>query len=75
MDRYGVEIDAIVDINPSKQGKFIPITGIEVISPDQFMDRYHEGTEIVVMNRNYLDEIQSMIGNGFTYLLPDEFDQ
>ena len=45
-----------VDINPYKQGKFMPGTGQQIVSP-QFLTQYQPGT-IIVMNPIYCDEIQ-----------------
>jgi len=73
MQRLGVVIDAIVDINPSKQGKFAPVTGIAIISPQQFLDDFPKDTEVIVMNRNYLTEIKSITKSQFNYRVPDEF--
>ncbi len=46
----------VVDINPLRQGKFVPITGHPIISPDQLLEiRPHT---VLVMNQNYLKEIE-----------------
>ncbi len=45
----------LVDLNPGKQGRFTPGTGLEVRSPDSLLDR--EVAAYIVMNPNYKDEI------------------
>lgn len=57
--RLEQEIDVVVDINPHKQGRFLPATGHAVISPKE-LRQYQPGV-IVVMNPIYLDEVQRQI--------------
>lgn len=48
-------IDCVIDINPNKQGGFVPVTGHAVVSPE---DAARRGVAaIVAMNPNYADEI------------------
>lgn len=51
------EVDCVVDINPYKQGKFMPGTGHEVIAPSALSD--HEPSLVIVMNPIYVDEIRN----------------
>ncbi len=67
MARAGTPIHAVVDVNPVKQGKYLGITGLQVISPDKIITELPAGSEIIVMNANYLDEIRRMTSNRFTY--------
>ena len=53
------EVEVVVDINPHKQGKFLPATGHPVISPEQ-LKAYKPGV-IVVMNSIYLTEVQQQL--------------
>lgn len=53
------EVEVVVDINPHKQGKFLPATGHPVISPEQLKD-YAPGI-VVVMNSIYLNEVQQLL--------------
>jgi len=46
-----------VDIDEDKQGKYIPVTGQLIISPEQAIS--FEPDLIIVANANYLDEIRS----------------
>lgn len=49
------QIDCVVDINPYKQGKFIPGAGHEVIAPNQLADRKPD--LVIAMNPIYTSEI------------------
>ncbi len=50
------EIEAVVDINPNRQGYFMAGTGHSIISPEQL--REIKPDYVVVMNRVYTDEIR-----------------
>ncbi len=52
-------IEYVVDLNPSKHGKFIPCTGQQVIAPD-FLKGYKPQT-IIIMNPIYHTEIKQTI--------------
>jgi SAM-dependent methyltransferase len=54
-------INCVVDINPDKQGKFIPGTGHPIINYPQVFKR--KITSVIVMNPNYMDEIRKLISN------------
>ena len=64
-ERAGFPVDRVIDINPAKQGKFLPATGLEVLSPEAGLDGVPKRSIINVMNPNYLDEIQKMVGPNF----------
>lgn len=50
---------AAVDINPARQGRFLPKTGIEVISPERLKA---EGTDLVIAtNPNFATEIEAQV--------------
>lgn len=53
------EVEVVVDINPHKQGMFLPATGHRVISPQQLAE-YRPGV-VVVMNSIYLSEVQQQL--------------
>ena len=63
--RAGQQIDYAIDVNPAKQGKFMPVTGIEIVSPSNAMHFLEDGAEICVLNPNYLKEIDGMTKNKF----------
>lgn len=69
--RCGYPVDAIVDINPAKQGKFIAVTGLQVQSPEAVLLQMRPADPIFVSNSNYLDEIKAMTRNRFTYVSLD----
>lgn len=50
------EIDRVVDINPFKQGKYLPGTGHQVVSPEALRDIKPD--VVIVMNPIYVDEIK-----------------
>lgn len=50
------ELEYVVDINPYRQGKFMPGTGHEIVAP-RFLKQY-KPHKIIVMNPVYCDEIQ-----------------
>lgn len=52
-------IDSVIDINISKQGAYIPGTGHPIIGPSSITQR--DIRYIIVMNRNYIKEIQQMV--------------
>jgi SAM-dependent methyltransferase len=74
MLRAGAAIDHAVDINPAKQGRFLPGSGIRVSSPEQALEFLRLGADIFVMNSNYLPEISAQSGNRFNYLKVDAYE-
>ncbi|WP_287601779.1 class I SAM-dependent methyltransferase [Thiothrix sp.] len=71
MQRSGVVIDFIIDINPAKQGKYLAATGLRVSSPEEVTSQIQSNTNIFVMNSNYLPEIRKTTNNQFNYLTVD----
>lgn len=60
-------ISCLVDINPNKQYKYIPLTGHPVVPPFGILNLV--GEDVVVMNNNYMEEArQAMRGWGFNIL-------
>jgi hypothetical protein len=70
MERAGTPVNAVIDINPVKQGKHLAVTGLRVHAPEDILPTLPDGTEIIVMNDNYLEEIKNMAGSRFTYTSP-----
>lgn len=64
-ERAGQPVDRVIDINPAKQGRYLPATGLRVMSPEEGLAGLPKGSTIYVMNPNYLDEIRTMAGPGF----------
>jgi len=50
------EVEYVVDINPFRQGKFMPGTGQQIVGPD-FLGEYKPDC-VIVMNPVYVDEIR-----------------
>jgi hypothetical protein len=69
----GGAVGMAIDINPAKQGKYLPATGLQVRSPSDAMARLAPGTDIYVMNSNYLEEIRAVTQGRFT-LIPVDRD-
>lgn len=55
--RQGKTFRFAIDINPAKQGKYLPGSGLRVFSPEEGMKEIHPKDTICVMNSNYMDEI------------------
>jgi len=53
------EISYVIDINPYKQGCFLPKTGHCVFAPEELQER--PADIIIVMNPTYRSEIQSLL--------------
>ena len=52
-------IDRIVDVNPRKQGKFVPCSGQQVIQPEELAAA--PPSLVIVMNGLYTDEIKQTL--------------
>jgi len=71
MQRAGIQIDFVVDINPAKQGKYLPATGLLVCSPEDLANQLDPSSDIFVMNGNYLNEIKHLTNSRFNYIMVD----
>ena len=69
--RAGQRVGTVIDINPAKQGKYLPSTGLRVQSPAEALPSLRKGSTIYVMNSNYLEEIKKMSSNAFNYMAVD----
>jgi hypothetical protein len=69
--RAGRPVDMVIDVNPAKQGKYMPGTGLEVLSPAAALPLLPAGATIFVMNSNYLPEIEHVAGNAYRYVGAD----
>jgi len=54
-DPEGQVIDHVIDVNPAKQGKYLPRSGLLVVPPAESVSR--KTKTVFVMNPNYFDEI------------------
>jgi hypothetical protein len=66
--RAGLSVELVIDVNPAKQGGFLPATGLPVLSPEQALAELPTDSVIYVMNSNYLAEIQEISQNKFNYI-------
>ena len=69
LKNVGVNVDFAIDINPAKQGRFMPCSGLPIASPNVGLDSLPTGSEVLVMNPNYLDEIRERSDGKFNYRL------
>jgi len=69
LQRRGYAFDFAIDINPAKQNKYLPATGLKVLSPEAAFERLCPGDVIFVMNPNYYDEIRCQGGPDYEYFL------
>jgi SAM-dependent methyltransferase len=69
--RGGIKPDLVVDINPAKQGKYLPVTGLKVTSPESSIPRFRPGDIVLIMNSNYFSEIVEAAGKDLTYYMVD----
>jgi hypothetical protein len=71
LGRRGVAFDAAIDINPGKQGRYLASSGLEVATPEYVLDALPPGSDIYVMNSNYLAEVSEAGGHRFRYIPVD----
>ncbi|RCV90914.1 class I SAM-dependent methyltransferase [Billgrantia montanilacus] len=71
-ERAGRPVDIVIDVNPEKQGKYLPGTGLLVQSPEVAIKNLPPGAAIYVMNSNYLEEIKRMSNYNFRYIGVDQ---
>lgn len=69
--RSGYDIAFAIDVNPAKHEKYLPLTGIRVLSPEKAIRELSKDTHVVIMNSNYRDEIVEMSKNKFSYTVAD----
>jgi uncharacterized UPF0146 family protein len=72
LSQRGFKPDMVIDLNPEKQGKYIPVTGIKINSPEIAYKEMKEGDNIFVMNSNYYEEIRSATNDKYNYILVDK---
>jgi hypothetical protein len=68
---YGGVSYYLGDLNPAKQNKYLPSTGLRVSSPQEVFELLPEGSTLFVMNSNYLEEIKAMSKYLFNYVSID----
>lgn len=60
LKHLGVEVAALVDINPFKQNRYIGGLGIRIIPPEQLF-QLSGRVDIVVMNPQYIEEVRDQM--------------
>lgn len=71
MERVGAKVDMVIDINPAKQDRFLAATGLRVRSVAEALENLGAGSDVFVMNSNYLPEIRAITNNRFNYIEVD----
>jgi SAM-dependent methyltransferase len=66
--------DFVIDINPAKQGKYLPATGLKISSPEDALSSMVEEDIIFVMNSNYMAEIKRQAGSHLKYYRMDHVE-
>jgi len=69
--RGGIKPDLVIDINPAKQGKYLPVTGLQVSSPKNSVPQFRPGDIVLIMNSNYFSEIVEAAGKDLSYYMVD----
>jgi len=59
MRQYGVVVDGVVDSNASKWGRYLESSGIQAMSPTEFLKSDTRKIELLVANPNHLDEVRA----------------
>lgn len=67
-ERCGNPVDILIDINPAKWDKFVPATGLRVTCPEEGIATLPPGSDIHVMNPNYLEEIREFTRDRFNLI-------
>lgn len=70
-ERLRQPVSLVIDINPAKQGRYLPASGMKVMSPQEGLAILPAGATIYVMNSNYLQEIKQMSNNSYHYVRID----
>lgn len=58
-----------IDINPRKQGQFMPVSAIEVLDPSIGVSKLSPTTLVIIMNPNYEVEIRKSLPHNQPWLL------
>lgn len=71
VSRAGVNIDFVIDINPAKHGRYLPATGLRVDPPYILAGLIKPGSDVFLMNSNYLQEVRQLTNNQFNFITVD----
>ncbi len=75
LQRAGITLDEAIDINPAKQGRFLPVSALRVSAPEDAASRLDAEDNLFVMNSNYLDEIIVRSNRRYAYVEVDYRDR
>jgi hypothetical protein len=67
-ERLGQPVDIVIDVNPAKQNRYLPATGLRVYSPEEALAKLPDGSPLYIMNSNYAEEIKAMSGYRYHYI-------
>ncbi len=62
-------VEIAIDLNPSKQNKYLPCSGTRVYSPSDAINLLPKGSNIIIMNPNYLNEVIDITDGIYNYFL------
>ena len=71
LHRRNLFLEFAVDLNPAKQGRYLPVTGLRVVSPAEADRLLSNGDCVFVANSNYLEEIRSCSKKSLEYMALD----
>ena len=60
LSEHSLSIEALIDMNPAKQGRFAALSGLPIVAPAEIFAKL-ENADVFVMNPVYLDEIKSLV--------------
>lgn len=69
LDPKKLYVNCVVDINPNKQGKYIPCTGHPIYSPEIIDESYDS---VYIMNSNYEEEIKNLLAKNIKVICIDK---
>jgi hypothetical protein len=61
MDPQNRLIRFLIDLNPAKQGRYVPGTGHPIVPPEHLKDKSGRVAGILNMNPNYLEENRMLL--------------
>jgi hypothetical protein len=70
LTQAGAEVSFAVDADPARQGKFMDVSGVEVIAPEAAIDRLTDH-ELVVCNPNHRRAVRELVGRSGWQSRPD----
>lgn len=71
---YASELRSVrfgVDVDPRKQGRYVPFSGQKILSPSECMARHPQA--VIVLNENYAEEVAAMFPYAIVILTAKDF--